>query len=109
MMKDKKQLIIALSAYFVLVWMILCVANFADNLARERKEYQDTIRYLEFENAILRITPTPTSTPTPTPTPTSTPTPTGVKVRSLKNVVAVWDRPGEKLITISEWIIVLPT
>ena len=76
MMKDKKQLIIALSAYFVLVWMILCVANFADNLARERKEYQDTIRYLEFENAILRITPTPTNTPTPTPTPTSTPTPT---------------------------------
>lgn len=76
MMKDKKQLIIALSAYFVLVCMILCIANFADNLARERKEYQDTIRYLEFENAILRITPTPTSTPTPTPTPTNTPTPT---------------------------------
>lgn len=76
MMKDKKQLIIALSAYFVLVLMILYVANFADNLARERKEYQDTIRYLEFENAILRITPTPTSTPTSTPTPTNTPTPT---------------------------------
>lgn len=75
-MKDKKELVITLSAYLILVFIVLVISNIADGITKERKEYQKTIKELEFENAILRITPTPTSTPTPTPTPTSTPTPT---------------------------------
>ena len=75
-MKDKKELLITLSAYLILVFIVLVIANIADSITRERKEYQKIIKELKFENAILRITPTPTPTSTPTPTPTSTPTPT---------------------------------
>ena len=89
-MKDKQQLIFVLVAYFVLVWIILCFANFADKLAKERKEYQDTIKHLQFENAILRVTPTPTSTPTPTPTLTSTPTPTPKPTPIVKSSNQEW-------------------
>lgn len=75
-MNDKKEVILVMAAYFILVWIVLVITSVADNISKERSEYQKTIKELEFENAILRITPTPTPTSTPTPTPTSTPTPT---------------------------------
>lgn len=76
MTSDKRDLYIVLSVYMVMVVVVLLMADFSDRLSMERSEYQKTIKELEFENAILRITPTPTSSPTPTPVPTNTPTPT---------------------------------
>ena len=75
-MKDKKEILIVLSGYFILVCLILIVAGISDGVRQERREYQEIIKGLEAEIVILKITPTPTPTSTPTPTPTSTPTPT---------------------------------
>lgn len=75
-MKDKKEILIALFGYFILVCLILIVAGISDRVRQERREYQEIIKCLEAEIVILKITPTPTPTSTPTPTPTSTPTPT---------------------------------
>lgn len=75
-MKDKKEILIVLSGYFILVCLILIVTGISDEVRQERREYQEIIKGLEDEIDILKITPTPTPTSTPTPTPTSTPTPT---------------------------------
>jgi len=75
-MNDKKEVFTVLALYFVLSWLVLTLASFADDLRQERQEHQENIRRLEAEIVVLKITPTPTPTSTPTPTPTSTPTPT---------------------------------
>ena len=75
-MNNKKPMAVILAIYFAFVFTVLCVTNIANGIAEERREYEQEIRSLRIENAILRITPTPTNSPTPTPTPTSTPTPT---------------------------------
>lgn len=75
-MNDKKDLYTILSVYFILVLVVLAIADHSDKLKAEREEYEQTIVSLQEEIVILKITPTPTPTNTPTPTPTSTPTPT---------------------------------
>ena len=73
-MKDKKELYTVLLAYLGIVLIVLLIADHAEKLTRERKEYQETITNLKAEIVVLKITPTPTPTSTPTPTPTVTPT-----------------------------------
>lgn len=71
-----KQVLTALSAYFILATVLLLIADHANNDRVKEKAYQMEITELKVEIAILNATPTPTPIPTAKPTPTATPTPT---------------------------------
>lgn len=85
-MKDKKQLITAMILYFALALFLLWLANFAEGLTQERKDYQQKLLYLQTKIAFFEMaptaTPTPTPTATPSPTPTNSPTPTPIALMS---------------------------